>query len=164
MLSIVQYFLIYFPLNFHRYLVRPLLGAIVAMIAATEGSKKDVVSAVRVTQIVVEEKNQQEEWLNVLLEILMKLCDIRESNVSLEPILNQSFSLQDSYKKKTNGKRRLKGPDVGTEEWGNDSGGEDPGSDSEGSEYYSSDSDNEEVNEGEEKNDDCQHCNLTSPK
>ena len=70
--------------------------------------------------------------------------------MSLEPILNQSFSLQDSYKKKTNGKRRLKGPDVGTEEWGNES--EDRGSDSEGSQYYSSDSDEDKVDEGERRN------------
>ena len=81
----------------------------------------------------------------------MKLSDNRESNLSLEPELNQSFSLQDSYKKKTNGKRKLKGPDVGTAEWGNES--EDFRSDSEnseGSDCYSSESEEEEkeINEG----------------
>ena len=81
----------------------------------------------------------------------MKLSDNRESNLSLEPELNQSFSLQDSYKKKTKGKRKLKGPDVGTEEWGNES--EDHGSDSEnsgGSDCYVSESEEEEkeINEG----------------
>ena len=59
------------------------------------------------------EGSTRNDWLSVLLEILMKLCDIREHSNSLEPALNQSYSAQDSYKKKGNGLRRLKGPDRG---------------------------------------------------
>ena len=91
----------------------------------------------------------------------MKLCDIRESNLSLEPEINKSLTLQDPYKKKTNGKRKLKGPDVGTEEWGNES--EDLGSDSEnsqGSNCYSSESESEEDENKINKGRDFLSCNI----
>lgn len=58
-------------------------------------------------------------WLSVLLEILVKLCDIRDNDTCLEPEINFTATAEQSYKKKGNGLRRLKGPDVGTEEWGN---------------------------------------------
>ena len=77
-------------------------------------------------------------WLGVLLEILMKLCDTRASDVCLEPELN-SVPTKETYKKKSNGLRRLKGPDVGTEEWGNLSDDMGNGSDDSEEEYSSSD-------------------------
>ena len=82
------------------------------------------------------------QWLSVLLEILLKLCDIRESDLSLEPEVNRITSAPDVRKKKSNGLRRLKGPDVGTEEWGNLSDDLGGGSDSsaESEEYSSSES------------------------
>jgi hypothetical protein len=85
------------------------------------------------------------QWLSVLLEILLKLCDIRESDLSLEPEVNRIKSAPDVRKKKGNGLRRLKGPDVGTEEWGNLSDDLGGGSDSSAeSEEYSSSDESEE--------------------
>jgi hypothetical protein len=77
----------------------------------------------------------------VLLEILIKLCDIRDNDTCLEPEINFSAATAQSYKKKGNGLRRLKGPDVGTEEWGNlsDDLGNGSGSGSEEDVYSSSD-------------------------
>lgn len=68
----------------------------------------------------------------------MKLCDTRSSDVCLEPELN-SAPTKEHYKKKSNGLRRLKGPDVGTEEWGNLSDDLGNGSDDSEEEYSSSD-------------------------
>ena len=84
------------------------------------------------------------QWLSVLLEILLKLCDIRESDLSLEPEVNRITSAPDVRKKKGNGLRRLKGPDVGTEEWGNLSDDLGGGSDSSAESEYSSSDESEE--------------------
>ena len=84
------------------------------------------------------------QWLSVLLEILLKLCDIRESDLSLEPDVNRLVSAPDVRKRKGNGLRRLKGPDVGTEEWGNLSDDLGGGSDSSAEDEYSSSDDSEE--------------------
>ena len=80
-------------------------------------------------------------WLSVLLEILIKLCDIRDNDTCLEPGINFATANERSYKKKGNGLRRLKGPDVGTEEWGNlsDDLGNGSGSGSDDEAYSSSD-------------------------
>ena len=80
-------------------------------------------------------------WLSVLLEILTKLCDIRDNDTCLEPEINFTAATEQSYKKKGNGLRRLKGPDVGTEEWGNlsDDLGNGSGSGSDEDVYSSSD-------------------------
>lgn len=79
-------------------------------------------------------------WLSVLLEILIKLCDIRDNDSCLEPEINFTATAEQSYKKKGNGLRRLKGPDVGTEEWGNlsDDLGNGSGSGSDDDDVYSS--------------------------
>lgn len=82
-------------------------------------------------------------WLSVLLEILIKLCDIRDNDTCLEPEINFTATAMQSYKKKGNGLRRLKGPDVGTEEWGNlsDDLGNGSGSDDDDDDVYSSSDD-----------------------
>jgi hypothetical protein len=121
----------YLPVDIsRRYLLRPLLSAIVAMIRSESST---------VTDVTVKQSQPTTQWLSVTLEIFMKLNDFRESSLSLEPQLNKLQTTQDSYKKKSNGKRRLKGPDMGGgEDWGNIS--EEEGSEGEDNEdYYSSD-------------------------
>lgn len=72
---------------------------------------------------------------------MIKLCDIRDNDTCLEPEINFAAAAEQSYKKKGNGLRRLKGPDVGTEEWGNlsDDLGNGSGSGSDEDVYSSSD-------------------------
>jgi hypothetical protein len=110
-------------------------SAAAAAAAAAEGEEEGVAP---VEDAVSKERNL---WLSVLLEILIKLCDIRDNDTCLEPEINFAAATEQSYKKKGNGLRRLKGPDVGTEEWGNlsDDLGNGSGSGSEEDVYSSSD-------------------------
>lgn len=104
-----------------------------------EGGKGGEVGAVsHIEEALSKERNL---WLSVLLEILIKLCDIRDNDTCLEPEINFTATAEQSYKKKGNGLRRLKGPDVGTEEWGNLSDDLGNGSGSDDDDVYSSSDD-----------------------